>query len=117
VYTIRKQFNFEAAHHLTGLAEGHPCMQPHGHSYRVDVVMRSVDLDEHSFVRDYHDLDEFKQYIDQKFDHHDLNAVLAISTTAENLAKHFFDWCKLRWPETSAVGVSETGKSWAVYSE
>jgi len=35
--------------------------------------------------------------------------------TAECLAKHFYDWCKDRLPETSAVRVSETTKTWAEY--
>ena len=117
MYTIRKQFRFEAAHHLEGLAEGHPCMRLHGHSYKVEVMMRSAELDEHYFVRDYHDLDEFKAYLDSMFDHRDLNRVLALATTAENIAKHFYDWCKLRWPEVSAVSVAETEKTWATYSE
>lgn len=119
MFTIRKQFTFEAAHHLTGLAPGHPCMRPHGHSYRVEVVLRSDSLNQHGFVRDYHDLDDLKKYIDSFFDHQDINKTLAPTTptTAENLAKHFYLYCRGRWPETVEVSVSETQKTWAAYSE
>jgi 6-pyruvoyltetrahydropterin/6-carboxytetrahydropterin synthase len=116
VYTIRKQFAFEAAHHLEGLEPGHPCMRPHGHSYRVEIVLQG-ELVEHDFVRDYRALDALKQHIDNDLDHRDLNEVLKIPTTAENLAKYFFDWCKERWPEVASASVSETQKTWATYSE
>jgi 6-pyruvoyltetrahydropterin/6-carboxytetrahydropterin synthase len=36
-------------------------------------------------------------------------------STAENMARHFYDWCAERWPETCAVLVSETPKTWAEY--
>ncbi|MBC7740342.1 MAG: 6-carboxytetrahydropterin synthase, partial [Candidatus Saccharibacteria bacterium] len=35
--------------------------------------------------------------------------------TSEVLAQHFYDWCKSRLPETVAVRVSETPKTWAEY--
>ena len=50
MYIIRKQFSFEAAHHLHNLPETHPCGRPHGHSYRIEVVLRAEDLDEVGFV-------------------------------------------------------------------
>ena len=115
MYTIRKQFEFEAAHHLEGLDPGHQCMRQHGNSYRVEVVLEGQ-LNQHGFVRDYRVLDELKHYINSEFDHRDLNEVLKIATTAENLARHFFVWSKQRWPEGVAVSVSETGKTWATYS-
>jgi len=35
--------------------------------------------------------------------------------TSEVLAQHFYNWCKSRLPETVAVRVSETPKTWAEY--
>jgi 6-pyruvoyltetrahydropterin/6-carboxytetrahydropterin synthase len=72
---------------------------------------------EHDFVRDYRALDALKHHIDADLDHRDLNEVLQIPTTAENLARYFYDWCKQRWPEVHSVSVSETQKTWATYSE
>lgn len=76
---------------------------------------RRPDLNADGFVRDYHELAALKSYIDQNFDHRHLNDVLDGPSTAENMARHFFDWCRERWPETAAVRVSETPKTWAEY--
>jgi len=117
VYTIAKEFGFEAAHSLTGLPPEHPCSRPHGHSYRVKVLLKSEETIAPGFVLDYRALDELKEMLDEQFDHRDLNIVLTGPTTAENIAKFLFDWCKERWPEVSAVSVSETQKTWATYRE
>jgi 6-pyruvoyltetrahydropterin/6-carboxytetrahydropterin synthase len=58
-------FSFEASHQLTGLPEGHTCMRMHGHSYRVELIVRSPVVDEHGFVMDYGDFKPFQEYIDQ----------------------------------------------------
>lgn len=80
------------------------------------VELAAAELNAFGFVRDYHELGPFKRYLDESFDHRHLNAVLGHdAVTAECLAQHFFDWCKLRWPETVAVRVSETLKTWAEY--
>ncbi|APX69987.1 queuosine biosynthesis protein QueD [Brucella sp. 10RB9215] len=116
MFRITKEFHFSASHQLTGLPADHQCARLHGHNYIVEVELSAPDLDTHGFVRDYHELAAFKHYIDDTFDHRHLNDVLGHEqTTAERLAKHFFDWCHARWPEISAVRVSETPKTWAEY--
>lgn len=116
MYIISKEFHFSASHILHGLADDHPCSRLHGHNYVVEVELRSETLNAVGFVRDYRELDALKAYIDEKFDHRHLNDVLDDSnTTAEQLAKHFYDWAKAKWPEVSAVCVSETPKSKATY--
>jgi 6-pyruvoyltetrahydropterin/6-carboxytetrahydropterin synthase len=112
VYRIRKQFSFSAAHHLVGLHPNHPCSRLHGHNYIVEVVLEG-NLNEHSFVRDYRELDLFKDYLDTNVDHRNLNEVFQFQTTAENLAYHFWLWCRRNWPEVITVAVSETPKTWA----
>ena len=88
----------------------------HGHNYIVEVELQSKTLNAVGFVRDYHELSALKIYIDEKIDHRHLNDVLGDDcVTAEHMAKHFYDWCKARWPETTAVKVSETPRSWAEY--
>lgn len=116
MYRITKQFHFSASHQLTGLPPEHQCARLHGHNYVVEVELASAGLDRHGFVRDYQELAAFKAYLDEAFDHRHLNDVLGHDrTTAENLARHFFDWCRERFPETAAVRVSETPKTWAEY--
>jgi len=120
MYTITKSFAFEAAHHLNGLPLEHQCSRSHGHSYRVEVELSAWYLNSASFVVDYGDLDIFAKYLKHNFDHRDLNEIrdfkeVPIQTSAENLAKYFYDWCVAAWPETTAVRVSETARSWAEY--
>ncbi|MCK5284965.1 MAG: 6-carboxytetrahydropterin synthase QueD [Alphaproteobacteria bacterium] len=116
MYKISKEYHFSASHRLLQLPEDHPCSRMHGHNYIVEVELQSETLNAVGFVRDYRELDDLKIYIDDKFDHRHLNDVLGNdSVTAEKLAKHFYDWCKERWPEVTAVRVKETPKSMAEY--
>lgn len=116
MYRIRKSFQFSASHQLQGLPDDHPCTRLHGHNYEVIVELASDTLNSTGFVRDYRELSEFKQYIDNTLDHRHLNDVLGENnTTAEKIAFHLYTWCNNRWPEVSAVSVSETPKTWAEY--
>ncbi len=116
MYTISKEYHFSASHQLHQLPSDHPCSRMHGHNYIVEVELQSEELNATGFVRDYRELDALKIYIDKVLDHRHLNDVLGDDhVTAENLAKHFYDWCKGKWPEVVAVRVRETPKSCAEY--
>ena len=116
MFRITKEFHFSASHQLCQLAADHQCARLHGHNYIVVVELAAVELNAFGFVRDYHDLAPLKRYIDDHFDHRHLNEVLGHDgVTSEALAQHFYDWCKPRLPETVAVRVSETPKTWAEY--
>lgn len=116
MYRICKEYHFSASHQLIHLPEDHPCARMHGHNYVVEVELCSEELNEHGFVRDYRELDALKIYIDEHLDHRHLNDVLGDAcVTAEQLAKHFYEWCAGRWLEVSAVRVKETPKTMAEY--
>ena len=116
MFRITKEFHFSASHQLTELPADHQCARLHGHNYIVEVELSSADLNEHGFVRDYHELAPLKRYIDDELDHRHLNDVLGHNrVTAEFLARHLYDWCQTRWQEVTAVRVSETPKTWAEY--
>lgn len=116
MYRITKEYHFCASHNLTYMEDGHPCKRIHGHNYIVEVELQSETLNEYGFIREYNELNELKNYIDENLDHRHLNDVLGDeNVTSERLAKHFFDWCKERWPETTAVRVRETPKVMAEY--
>lgn len=116
MYRITKEFQFSASHQLKDLPDSHPCARLHGHNYRVVIELASETLDARGFVRDYRELAPLKRYIDEELDHRHLNDVLGDDmVTAERLARHLYDLCKPRWPETTAVQVSETPKTWAEY--
>ncbi|MFF2192274.1 6-pyruvoyl tetrahydropterin synthase family protein [Streptomyces sp. NPDC058157] len=117
--TITKEFHFSASHVLDRLPSWHPCARMHGHNYAVVIELsgRREDLTEAGFVRDYRDLDAFKRWMDETFDHRHLNEALGggISPSAENLAVWIFDQWTERIPELTAVRISETPKTWAEY--
>lgn len=116
MYTIYKEYHFSASHILPSLPPEHPCSRMHGHNYVVEVELQAEKLNEHGFVRDYRELNELKQYIDSTVDHRHLNDVFGDhGTSAECLAKFFYDWCKKRWNEVTAVRVRETPRSCAEY--
>lgn len=136
MYTITKEFCFEAAHRL----EGHPkCGRLHGHSYRVIFELQAEDISSTGMVRDYADLGKIKEYIDNHLDHRYLvseeldqaNDPIALAcseigeewaffipierTTAEQLAAWFYGQFKGDYPELTAVTVCETSKTSATY--
>jgi 6-pyruvoyltetrahydropterin/6-carboxytetrahydropterin synthase len=116
MFRVTKEFTFSASHRLLGLPEGHPCARLHGHNYVVEVELSAGELNRHGFVRDYRELNAFKTYLDEHVDHRHLNELFGDDfVTAEYLAKHFHGWCRTRWPEVTAVRVSETPKTWAEY--
>lgn len=116
-YTITKEFHFSAAHQLNELPPEHKCARLHGHNYIVVVVLCSEILDQYGFVVDYGDLSVVKEYIDDVLDHRNLNDILETPTTAENIAAHIYHRFKSHFPQLKEVRVSETPKTWAIYSE
>lgn len=121
MYLISKEFHFSAAHRLHGLYEGHACGNDHGHNYTVRIELESPTLNDTGFVMDFGELQPLKTYIKKNFDHRDLNTVPVlegVQTSSENLARHFYEFCKNLWPHQIArVAVSETLKTWAYYEE
>jgi 6-pyruvoyltetrahydropterin/6-carboxytetrahydropterin synthase len=122
VYRIGKLFRFEAAHHLPDLPAGHKCARPHGHSYSVEVILTAADnLVPPGFVTDFAVLTALGDHLQDRFDHRDLNEVVDVAPTSENLARLLYDWCaaNLVLPHgvaLSSVRVSETASTFAEYA-
>lgn len=72
--TICKQFNFDAAHFLPNVEDGHKCKRLHGHTYRVDVICRGP-IDARGMVCDYAEIAAAWMQIDMLLDHRLLNDV------------------------------------------
>ena len=133
--TVTKTVRFDAAHVLTN-HEG-LCKNLHGHTYRVDVSVAMSDDAASDMVIDFKDLKRIcEETILARFDHafiydstsaaeseiaavvakHGMRAVaLPFRSTAENLARHFYDELSARVPGLSAVRVWETPDSCAEY--
>lgn len=118
-WRIRKAFTFDAAHQLLDLPPEHKCGRLHGHTYRVEITLKSTTLDDVGFVHDFGDLNQLKRYIDDVLDHRCLNDVVT-QPTSEHLAMHLYYWCMqhIRMREgvsIDCIAVSETPNTWAEY--
>jgi 6-pyruvoyltetrahydropterin/6-carboxytetrahydropterin synthase len=132
--TVTKTVRFDAAHILTnhrGL-----CKNLHGHTYRVDVSV-SADCSGDDMVIDFKDLKTVaNKVICDRFDHafifnslspaeceiasvverHGMRTVsIPFRSTAENLARHFFNELSGAVPGLASVKVWETADSCAEY--
>lgn len=133
--TVTKTVRFDAAHILTnhrGL-----CKNLHGHTYRVDVSVAQPDGAGGDMVIDFKDLKRIaSETVCDRFDHafiystasagereiaavverHGMRTVaLPFRSTAENLARMFFDELRPKVPGLCAVRVWETADSCAEY--
>ena len=90
-YTLRVAARFEAAHHLTSY-KGR--VEPvHGHSWRVEAVLRTSTLDDEGMAFDFVEVQGALRRLAARFDHQDLNTVPPfdrLSPTTERLAAWFF---------------------------
>ena len=115
MYKISKQFTFSASHILDELPDSHPCACLHGHNYVVTLHLRSQELNDYGFVRDYRDLNFVKEYLDNTLDHCHLNDIIPYHPTAESIARYLFEIFSEKLPELYAVEVCETPKTSAIY--
>ena len=134
--TVTKTVRFDAAHILTNHAG--LCKNLHGHTYRVDVSVARGDEDAGDMVIDFKDLKRIAgETICDRFDHafmystgtegereiaavverHGMRVVaLPFRTTAENLARYFYDELAPKIAGLSSVRVWETADSCAEYA-
>jgi len=113
---LRKSFQFEAAHLLPHLPDGHKCRRLHGHSFMVDVVVEGECDPKLGWVMDYADIKKaFQPYWDQ-LDHYYLNEIEGLENpTSENVAKWIWDKLQPKLPLLTEVVVAETCTARAVY--
>jgi len=114
--TLRKSFTVDAAHWLPRFPEGHKCRRLHGHTFRVDVIVRGQVNPDTGYLIDYADLKAAIGPVEDQLDHQLLNEVPGLANpTSENLARWIYDRLKPAIPELSAVRVHETATSMAEY--
>ncbi|HEU5378639.1 MAG TPA: 6-carboxytetrahydropterin synthase QueD [Ktedonobacteraceae bacterium] len=92
---LTKVVRFEAAHQLPGHAG--KCANLHGHSYTLEVAVRgpikqTIGASDDGMVMDFQELSALLQRsVLQPLDHHFLNEVIEVRSTAENLAHWIWD--------------------------
>ena len=108
MWTISKEFTFDAAHSLPHLPEDHKCHRKHGHTYKVVVHCRGDLIPKMSWVVDYAGIASATQPLIQQLDHRDIDEVIGITTTAENVAFWFYMNLRKELSTLYRVDVHET---------
>lgn len=104
--TISRRYDFEAAHFLPFVPDGHKCRRMHGHSYVLEVFVTGPVQEsgpEQGMVVDFATIDAVGQGLRALVDHTPLNESIHENPTVENVApvihRRFAEalsWCSIR---------------------
>lgn len=113
--TIFKEFQFEAAHRLPHVPEGHKCGRLHGHSFLVRLEL-SGEVDAHTgWLIDFAEVKQaFKPIYDRLIITTSMRSRLE-NPTSEVLAEWIWQQTKPLLPMLSAVLVKETCTAGCIY--
>lgn len=109
MYYISKTFTISAAHRLK-LSYESPCAKMHGHNWQIRVCFKSRDLNADGMVCDFA---KVKERITKALDHKNLNEVLPMNPTAENMAR----WIVEQFNACYRAEVEESPGNVAIYEE
>ncbi len=113
---ISQAFNFEAAHLLPNVAEGHRCHRLHGHSYRVELRLEGPVDPATGFVADFFAIEAGFKPLFGQLDHRYLNDIEGLENpAAENIAVRIWERAKAALPQLARVVVFETPDCFAEY--
>jgi 6-pyruvoyltetrahydropterin/6-carboxytetrahydropterin synthase len=119
-YRVTVSARFEAAHNLIDYPGGPEPL--HGHSYRVDAVLESRDLQQHDLAVDFTQAKKVLDAIASEFDYKYINehpAFAGRNTSAENLARYFSERLEtsgvLGWARVAEVTIWEGPENRATY--
>jgi len=121
MYRVTVSARFEAAHNLTHYKGGAEPL--HGHSYRVEAVLESDELQQDEIAVDFLPAREALETIAREFDYRYINehpAFIGRNTSAENLARYFAERLEtsgiLGWSRVAEVTVWEGPENRASYA-
>ena len=114
IVTISKTFDFDAAHSLPLVEDGHKCRRMHGHTYRVEIICAGK-LDRRGMVCDYAEIAAAWAPLHALLDHRVLNEVDGLQNpTTEVLVLWILDHLRVNYgylPVTH-VRVYESSTTW-----
>ena len=119
-YRVTVSARFEAAHNLIDYPGGPEPL--HGHSYKVEAVLESKDLQQYDLAVDFAAAQKALAEIAKEFDYRYINehpAFAGRNTSAENLARYFAERLEtsgvLGWTRVAEVTVWEGPENRATY--
>jgi 6-pyruvoyltetrahydropterin/6-carboxytetrahydropterin synthase len=118
MYSLKVEGTFSSAHNLRGYKG--KCEDLHGHNWRVEICVKSKDLDNIGMLLDFKYLKKELSVALEKMDHKYLNKLSffkRVNPTSENIAKYIYNELKTRISLLSSVTVWENSTSSATYEE
>jgi 6-pyruvoyltetrahydropterin/6-carboxytetrahydropterin synthase len=93
---LSKTFRFDAGHRLPNVPPDHRCARPHGHSYRLTVVVAGEVDRQAGWVMDYGRINQAVEPLLRQLDHVNLNEVEGLhNPTSEHIAQWLWE---SQWP-------------------
>ena len=126
MFEVSVEETFAAGHALRGYKG--KCENPHGHNYRLRVVLEGMELDSIGLLFDFKDLKQIIHGAVDRLDHqflNDLSPFDVLNPSAENLARYIYEEGERLLAEkrlengvrVKAVTVWETDTTTATYSK
>ena len=113
---LRRDYRFESARRLTGIAADHPCAAVHGHSFRLRVKIDGEVVEPAGWVIDFNVVDETVGPVVAELDHALLNDIEGLENpTSEKVAAWIWDRIQPSLPGLVSVRVAETETSSVTY--
>jgi 6-pyruvoyltetrahydropterin/6-carboxytetrahydropterin synthase len=113
---LSKDFQFESAHTLPRLPEGHKCRELHGHSFKAEIVVEGEIDPVVGWVYDHSRISEAVDPVIEIVDHAYLNDIEGLeSPTIETLAVWFWKKLEPTLPGLAEVIIHETPKVRCMY--
>jgi 6-pyruvoyltetrahydropterin/6-carboxytetrahydropterin synthase len=106
---LSKTFTFEAAHRLPNVPADHKCRRLHGHSFKIEIVVRGPVDPETGWLMDFAQIREAFEPLHRRLDHYYLNEIEGLENpTSENLARWIWERLAPNLPYLHRVSVAET---------
>jgi len=118
MYNLKVEGVFSSAHNLRGYKG--KCEDLHGHNWRVEITVKSDQLDKIGMLLDFKYLKKELGAVLEKLDHKYLNKLAFFkktNPTSEHIAKYIFDQLKSKISCLDSVTVWENSTSAATYEE
>lgn len=109
MYFVKKRMEISAAHSLR-LSYRSKCENLHGHNWIIDIYCRSRELNDDGMVVDF---THIKEMVMSRLDHQNLNDIIPVNPTAENIAR----WICEQIPSCYRVEVQESENNSAAYEK
>lgn len=92
MYELKIEDSFSAAHNLRDYKG--VCESLHGHNWRVEVFVKSSELNDIGLVIDFKELKSVTKEVTDKLDHKHINEIdyfKNVNPSSENIAKYIYD--------------------------